>query len=65
LADMPERRGMVLMVRLIGFMLWIGGALVMIPLWMKLDPLALAAFAISLIGGSIVGWTEDSGGGCE
>ena len=50
-------------VRRVGFILWIGGALVMFPLWMKLNPLALVAFVISLIGGGIVGWTEDNKGG--
>ena len=51
------------MVRRIGFIIWIGGALVMFPLWMKLNPLALVAFVISLIGGGIVGWTEGNKGG--
>ncbi len=44
--------------RYVGFTLWIGGTLVMWPLWMRTNPLALVAFFVALIGGGIVGWTE-------
>ena len=50
------------MVRRIGFIMWIGGAVIMFPLWMKLNPLALVFFVIALVGGGIVGWTESNKG---
>ncbi len=46
------------MLRRIAFSMWIGGALAMFPCWMKLSLWALVFFAISLIGGCIIGWTE-------
>ena len=51
-----------MIVRRVGFAMWVGGMVVMFPLWMQMNHLALVAFGVALVGGGIVGWTEDNKG---